>query len=169
MTKTLLQFAGLWVLLILLQAVCNNICLFGVAVPIIFIFLILRLPIRLAANWMMTIGFFTGLVVDIFNNTAGMHAIAATVLAALRKPFFHLYVNREEEIADPIPSSRSIGLPAYLKFLFTSTLCYCVVLFAIQSFSLANPLLTVSRIFASSALSILIMMSFDSIATTKKK
>ena len=169
MTKLVLQFAGLWILLVLVQAVCNNICLFGVAVPIIFIYFILRLPIKITTNKMMTIAFFTGLVVDTFNNTAGMHAIASTILAASRHTIFNIFVNRDEELGDPIPSSRTIGGPAYFKYLSCCTLCYCIVVFSIQAFTLAAPLITLMRIVASTILSMIIMLSFDSISTTQKK
>ena len=52
--KTILHFTILAIVLILAQAVCNKILLFGVAMPVIFIYWILRLPINLHLNWVLT-------------------------------------------------------------------------------------------------------------------
>ena len=84
MIKTVLQFVGLAIVLVLVQVVFNKILLFGVAVPIVFIYLLLRLPVHTSVNWVMTIGFVLGLVIDVFSNTPGMNALACTILAAVR-------------------------------------------------------------------------------------
>ena len=67
MTKTVIQFIVLFVALVLLQLVCNKIVLWGIAMPVVFIYLILRLPVNLHDGWVLTIAFFTGLLIDIFN------------------------------------------------------------------------------------------------------
>ena len=59
MTKTVIQFIVLFVTLILLQLVCNKIVLWGIAMPVVFIYLILRLPVNLHDGWVLTIAFFT--------------------------------------------------------------------------------------------------------------
>jgi len=84
MTKTVIQFILLFLALMVLQLVCNKIVLFNVAMPIVVIYLILRLPVNLHGGWVLTIAFFTGLVIDIFNNTPGMNALACTILGAVR-------------------------------------------------------------------------------------
>ena len=47
MTKTVIQFIVLFLVLVVLQLVCNKIVLFNVAMPVVFIYLILRLPVNL--------------------------------------------------------------------------------------------------------------------------
>ena len=84
MTKTVIQFIALFAVLLLAQVICSKIVLFNVAMPVIFIYLIMRLPINLHINWTLTIAFLLGLVVDIFNNTQGMNALACTLLATMR-------------------------------------------------------------------------------------
>lgn len=55
----MLQFILLGFILVLAQVIVfNHICLFNVAVPLVFIYLLVRLPITLSVNWMLTIGFF---------------------------------------------------------------------------------------------------------------
>ena len=108
MSKTILQFILLGLILVLAQVIVfNHICLFNVAVPMVFIYLIIRLPITLSLNWTLTIGFFLGLVVDVFSDTYGMNALSCTVLAMLKRPVLRLYVPREEEFTRPEPSMLS--------------------------------------------------------------
>lgn len=48
MTKEILKFALLSVILVLCQVIVfNHICLFGVAVPLVFIYSLIRLPLNL--------------------------------------------------------------------------------------------------------------------------
>lgn len=166
MTKTALNFILLAIVLIAAQVVVfNHICLFNVAVPMVFIYLIVRLPVTLSVNWIMTIGFFTGLTVDIFSDTYGMNALACTVLAALRRPILRLYVNREEDLPRPEPSMYTLGTSVYLKYLLTMTLVYCILIFTIEAFTFFNPLRLLLRIISATALSMLVMVGIDSLLT----
>ena len=169
MTRNVLQFAGLFLIMVLAQAICSKICLFNIAVPIIFIYFMVRLPISIGVNWMMTIGFFLGLTIDIFNNTQGMNALSCVLLAILRRPVFRLYMPREDDITDTIPSIDSLGLGVFFRYMSTLTVIYCTLLFSIQAFSLMNISLTIHRIIASSILSTILILGFDSLATTHRE
>ncbi|MBQ6166518.1 MAG: rod shape-determining protein MreD [Muribaculaceae bacterium] len=169
MTKTVIQFIVLFVALILLQLVCNKIVLWGIAMPVVFIYLILRLPVNLHDGWVLTIAFFTGLLLDIFNNTPGMNALACTILAAVRRPVFNLFVSRENDMNIPIPSVDSMGVGDYFKYMATLVTLYCVLIFMIQAFSLHNIGLTLARIAGSSVLSIIIIFGLDSLVSTRRE
>ena len=169
MTKTVIQFIALFVTLMVLQLVCNKIVLFNIAMPVVFIYLILRLPVNLHGGWVLTIAFFTGLLIDIFNNTPGMNSLACTVMAALRRPIFNLFISRENDMNIPIPSVDSMGVGDYLKYLATLVTIYCTLIFLIQAFSLHNITLTLARIAGSSVLSIIIIFGLDSLVSTHRE
>ena len=169
MTKTVIQFIVLFVVLILLQLVCNKIVLWGIAMPVVFIYLILRLPVNLHDGWVLTIAFFTGLLIDIFNNTPGMNALACTVMAAVRRPVFTLFVSRENDMNIPIPSVDSMGVGDYLKYMAVLVTLYCALIFMIQAFSLHDIGLTLARIAGSSVLSIIIIFGLDSLVSTRRE
>ena len=169
MTKTVIQFIALFVTMILLQLVCNKIVLWGIAMPVVFIYLILRLPVNLHDGWVLTIAFFTGLLMDIFNNTAGMNALACTIMAASRRPVFNLFVSREDDMNIPIPSVDSMGVGDYFKYMAVLVTLYCALIFMIQAFSLHNIGLTLARIAGSSALSIIIIFGLDSLVSTSRE
>ena len=169
MTKTVIQFIVRFVALILLQLVCNKIVLWGIAMPVVFIYLILRLPVNLHDGWVLTIAFFTGLLLDIFSNTPGMNALACTIMAMMRRPVFNLFVSRENDMNIPIPSVDSMGVGDYFKYMATLVTLYCVLIFLIQAFSLHNIGLTLARIAGSSVLSIIIIFGLDSLVSTRRE
>lgn len=170
MSKTALQFIILGLILVLAQVIVfNHICLFNVAVPMVFIYLIIRLPITMSLNWVLTIGFFLGLLVDVFSDTYGMNALACTVLAMLKRPVLRLYVPREEDLTRPEPSMLSLGTGVYMKYLLSMTLIYCTLIFLIEAFTFFNPLQLVLRIVFSTILSLFIMLGIDSIMTPRSE
>ncbi len=170
MNKTTLQFIILGIILVLAQVIVfNHICLFGVAVPLVFIYLIVRLPITMPINGVLTVAFFLGLIVDIFSDTYGMNTISCTILAMLRRPVLRLYMPREEDLTRPEPSMYSLGTVTYLKYLLTMTLLYCSMIFVIEAFTFFNPLLLVMRIIFSTLLSMAIMVGIDSFMTPKSE
>lgn len=170
MSKTTLQFILLALILVLAQVIVfNHVCLFNVAVPLVFIYLIVRLPVTLSLNWTLTIGFVLGLVVDIFSDTYGMNTVACTVLAMLKKPILRLYVPREEDLSRPEPSMQSLGTAVYVKYLLTMTLVYCIMIFVIEAFTFFNPLQLVLRIVFSTLLSLILMLGIDSIMTPRSE
>ena len=169
MTKTVIQFILLFIVLTVLQLVCNKIVLWGVAMPVVFIYLILRLPVNLHGGWVLTIAFFSGLIIDIFDNTPGMNALACTLMAAVRRPVFNMFVSRENDMNIPIPSVDSMGIGDYFKYMATLVTLYCSLIFLIQAFSLHDIVLTLARIAASSALSIMIIFALDSLVSTRRE
>ncbi len=169
MTKTVLQFIALFFALVVVQLVCNKIVLFNVAMPVVFIYLILRLPVNLHGGWVITIAFFSGLIIDIFNNTPGMNALACTIIAAVRRPVFNAFISRENDMNIPIPSVDSMGVGDYFKYMATLVTLYCTLIFLIQAFTLHDIVLTLARIAASSVLSIIIIFGLDTLVSTRRE
>ena len=169
MTKTVIQFIVLFLALVVLQLVCNKIVLFNIAMPVVFIYLILRLPVNLHSGWVLTVAFFSGLLMDIFTNTPGMNSLACTMMAAVRRPVFNLFVSRENDMNIPIPSVDSMGIGDYFKYMATLVTIYCALIFLIQAFSLHNIVLTFARIAGSSILSIIIIFGLDSLVSTRRE
>ncbi|MBD5210034.1 MAG: rod shape-determining protein MreD [Bacteroidales bacterium] len=164
MVKTALQFVILYVLMVLAQVIVfNHICLFGYAVPLVFIYLIIKLPMTMSINWVLTVSFLLGLTIDIFSDTQGMNSLACTLLGVLRRPVLRLYFPREEEMSMPMPSFRSLGVAVYLKYVFSISLIYCALFFMIESFSLFNPMRLLIKIASSALLTFIIIIAIDSL------
>lgn len=170
MTRTVINFIVLFVVLAMAQAIVfNHICLFGVAIPLVFIYLIVKLPVTLNLNWSMTIAFLLGLTIDILSDTQGANALACTILATIRKPVLHLYVSREDEMTDPEPTNRSLGLGVYAKYLLSICLIYCTLYFLIEAFTFFNLGRLLLKILSSTLLTFVIILAIDLLTSRRRE
>ena len=166
MTKTFLSFLLLFVVLVLAQVtIFNHIWLFGLAMPLVFIYFIVSLPVTTPTNRMLTLGFMLGLTVDIFSNTAGLNALSCTILAGLRRPILRLYMPREDDMTNPMPSVKSIGAAAYTKYVLTMTVIYSIIYFVVDSAGIFNIVPTALRIIASSILTFILLIAVAGITS----
>lgn len=170
MSKTILQFIVIFIVMVLLQVtIFNNVCLYNIAIPFVFIYFIIRLPLTLSTNWVLTFSFLIGLSIDIFSDTQGMNALACTILAMLRTPLLRLYIPREDDLTNPEPSIRSLGLGTYIKYLITIVLVYCTTIFIIEACTFFNFLQLVFRIIGSSLLTFLLILGIDSLTIQRRE
>lgn len=165
MTRTVLAFIFLFVVLIPAQAlIFNNLILFNVALPLVFVYLIISLPVTLSTNWSLTIGFVTGLAVDVFSDTPGMNALACTILAFVRKPVYHLYMSYDDDLSGMRPSIATMGAAAYFKYMLTMVFIYCLSVFSIEAFQFFNLRLLLLRTLCSTIFTFIIIYAIDSLS-----
>lgn len=170
MNKSAISLIIWSIVLVIAQAtIFNHICLFGVAVPFVFLYTILKLPLTLSREWLFTIAFVLGLIVDIFSDTPGMYALACTITAALRQPIIKLYINRDEEIADPYPGIKTFGLFTFSKYSISISLLFCTIVFLVQALFILNPLKLIMEIVASTLLTTILLVAIDSITVKKSE
>ena len=143
------RYFFLFIVVVFLQVtIGNSIHLLGVAIPFLYIYFIIRLPLSLSVNWTLTLAFILGLVIDIFSNTPGMNALACTVVAFLRKPILNLYTPRGEDYSESEPSIRNFG---------------------IESFSFFDIGRLIVRILASTILTFLVILGMDSLTKSGRE
>lgn len=159
-----LKYVLLFVSLIIAQVLlCNNILLFGVAVPFVFIYFILVLPLNVNLNLLMSLSFMMGFLVDLFTDTLGLNCLACLLLSVLRLPVFYLYMPREDKFLNVVPSISSMGWFNYFKYILTLSAVYCLIVFGVELFSFASA----GRIFlmagASTVFTVILLISVDAI------
>lgn len=166
--RSLMQYVFIACLLLLVQVlILNNIHLGNIATPFLYIWLILKLPNDLSRPLTITIGFFLGLIVDLFANTPGMHAFATSFLAYMKEPVMALYVPRED-VKNGVASIKLMGMGAYLRFLISAVVLYCTTLYIIEAFTFFNPGLLVLKIVASSVFTFLLIIGVESLKPVSK-
>ena len=134
MTKTLNRLKWM-VLIVLLQVlVLNQLHINGYAVPFLYVCFLLKLGSRTSRNELLLWGFFLGITIDMFNNTPGMNAIAATVLAFFRTPLLKLMTIRDMD-EDFEPGIRTLGLESYLNYALIASTLLCTCFMCIDVFS----------------------------------
>ena len=169
MAKEIIKFTLMFIALTLCQVVVfNHICLFSVAVPLVFIYFIVKLPVTLGVSWVMTLSFLLGLTVDIMSNTQGMNSLACTILAVTRLPVLHLYMPRQDTLSNPEPSIRTLGPAIFMKYAITLTAIYCTLFFIIEAFAFSNPVHMMLKIASSTLLTFIVIMAIDGFATSGK-
>lgn len=152
-----------FVILVLLQALLlNNIQLFNLCNPYIYILFILSLPVNCPRWFDLILGFSLGLCMDIFTNTLGIHAFACTLMAYTRFYAIKLFVSEEDRINDT-PSVQSFGVAPYIKYVVMLTLIHHTALFMLESFTFTQWWLTLARILISSLVSIGLILGVETI------
>lgn len=153
---------------IILQAlIFNKIILFHVAVPIIFIYFIIRLPINLKLPYLFTLSFLLGITMDIFSDTPGVNALACTLIAALKEPIYYAYMTRDDMSVRLTPCVATMGLLEYSKYLLTFVVIYCVLAFCIEYFSFADVKDIVVMSASSAGFTFIILLTLDCLIPAK--
>lgn len=170
MGRDITTYLLLFLVLMLAQVlICNHIMLFGLAIPIIFIYPLLRLPMSMSVKVVLTISFLTGLAVDIFSDTPGVNVISCCILAVLRRPVFHLYVGNDEALQGVSPTIANLGFRTYFKYLFLLVPAYCLPAILLEYFTFTTLSRTLLIILSSSMLTLVILLGIDALTAGRKR
>lgn len=168
MANTIFRYILLFFLCVITQIlIFNKILLFHVAFPVIFIYLIIRLPINLKLPYLFTISFLLGLIIDVFSDTPGVNALACTIIAALKTPIYYAYMAKDDITSRLTPCVATMGLVDYCKYLLTFIVIYCFLAFIIEYFSFADVKGIVIFTASSSFFSFLILLAIDCLIPVK--
>jgi rod shape-determining protein MreD len=160
--KNIIEFV-LWFLgLVLLQVLLfNNIEIAGMINPFLYIYFIIALPIHINRISLTIIGFVLGLVIDIFSNTWGIHAMATTMIAFLRPYVFRL-VSTQEELDRVMPRFRTMGAN-YIKYIVLMTFVHHFMLFTLEAFSFSYIWILLLKVLVSSVITILVIFVLEKV------
>lgn len=161
MISILPQNIARFIILVLLQVlILNNIQLSGFINPYIYILFILLLPFETPAWLLLILGFVTGLTIDIFSGTIGMHA-TATTLAAYSRPFILTLLSPRDGYENrTAPTLKYYGIAWIIKYSIVIILIHHSTLFFIEIFRFSGFFYTMLRILISSAFTfVLIILS----------
>ena len=162
------RYVLLFAVLLLTQVlICNNILLFGVAIPFIFIYFILVLPLNTGLNLLMGLAFMMGVLVDLFSDTLGLNALACLLLSVLKRPIYYAYMPKEDKHLDTSPGLTGMGWWNYLKYVLTMSAIYCFIIFGIELFSFASFQRILLMAASSTVFTVLLLLAADSIFNRK--
>jgi len=155
MINSILRFSLIFVLLILLQVLLfNNIEFSGYINPYVYIMFILLLPFEIPAWLLLVISFFTGLIIDFFCGSPGMHT-SASVLAGFVRPYIlRLISPRDGYEPGSDPSMLIYGFSWFLIYTVLIVVIHHFVLFYLEVFRFADFFRTLLRVLLSSFFSV---------------
>lgn len=158
-----------FLVLILLQiALFKNIGYYNLVSFYPYILIIFLLPIGMPNLLLFTLSFLTGLTIDAFYDSLGLHA-AACVALALFRIFFHK-ITLEVDIQESFntPSLAEMGTKWFLSYVFFGTLVHHFTLFILETFSFTNFLYTLASIILSSIFTVLTILLMSLLVYRKK-
>lgn len=156
------------VLIILQVAVLKNIGYYNIAVTFPYILIILLLPIGISNFSLYTIAFITGLCIDAFYDSLGIHAAACVVLAFFRISFHKITIELEEQSSFNTPSWGNMGFKWYSPYIILGTLIHHITLFLLEAFTFHNILQTLTSILLSSIMTIIIIYVISLLTYNRK-
>jgi rod shape-determining protein MreD len=141
--------------LILLQVLLfNNIQFSGYVNPYVYIMFILLLPIDIPSWLLLLLSFATGLLIDFFSGSPGMHS-SATVLAGFVRPYvLRIVAPRDGYESGSDPSMLIYGFRWFFFYTLLIVLVHHTALFYLEVFRFADFFRTMLRVILSSLFSI---------------
>lgn len=168
MDKDLISYVVMFAVLVVVQALLmNHIILFNSAVCFVFIYFIIKLPIGISSNLLLTLGFLTGLTIDFLSDTPGLNALSCTFLAVLKRPVFFAYMQHDDHIRNVSPGMRSMGWLNFTKYLLTMSALYSLIAIFVEYVAVANAIEIAIKVLASSIFTFLIIFATDSIVSKR--
>lgn len=155
--KLILQF----ILLVLAQIlIFNQISILSYAVPLLYIYFILKLPVNFNQNLVLLLAFVLGFCVDSFSTTYGVNT-SATVLAAFLRPYIQKIFFSVEDMETIVPSVSKLGVGIFYKYATCIVLVHHSAVFLIEYMSSMN-LNALLHIASSSLLTMVLIVILES-------
>ncbi|MFC6997356.1 hypothetical protein [Rufibacter roseus] len=159
----LVQFVLLMSLQVLLM---RNLVLWQTGFCFVYVGFILFLPIDIDKILLLVLGFISGITIDLFYDTAGVHAAATVLVAYLRPSMLKILTPRDGYEVTDTPALPSMGWRWYLTYSVVLLFAHHFTLFFLElngfkliGFTLAK--IIASTLFTGTVLVILQMLFFE--------
>lgn len=169
MSRLVFENIGRWLLIMAIQIlVLNNIYLGGAFNPMLYVLVILSLPIEINAVIVLFIGFFTGLTLDIFTHTPGLHTMAATLLGFLRPFVLQFMAPRDGYPFGTRASLNDFGWGRYSVYALILVFTHHLWLFVWEGFFDGSPWLTIKKVVLNTLLTYVLVIIVQLFGQGKK-
>lgn len=129
--------------------------------PFIYPLIILLLPLSTPTWAMLLLGFGTGLTMDVFMNTGGMHAAICVFIAMVRNSILTaLLPQRLSDYPNLSPGVKNMGWAPYLTYTAVILLIHHFCYYLIEVWSLRSFLYLILKVLASMVTSIIFVVLY---------
>ena len=154
-TRNIIRFVFLLFFQVL---ILNNINLGGYINPYFYVLFILMLPFETPKGLLLISSFLLGLFVDMFSDTAGLHAAACTFMAFCR-PYILGVVSSKQEYEPGIqPIIRDLGFKWFFSYSLILVSIHHLLLFYLEMFGFSGFFHTFVRSLLSIAFTMLLLI-----------
>ena len=159
-----------FIILVLVQVlIIKNLELGRFINPFIYVLFIIMLPFD-TPKWLLLLsGFTLGITIDMFYDTAGMHAAACVCMAYVRPGVLKLFSPRDGYEIGTQPTIQYLGVPWFLSYSGILVLLHHLVLFYIEIFRLSEFFTTFFRVLVSSLFTMLLVVFSQYLFNRKKE
>ena len=153
----------MFVVLLLVQVlILNNIHLFQVATPLLYLFFVITFR-RGMAKWMiLSYSFVLGLLLDVFTNTPGLAAGTLTLIAVIQ-PYLLEVLTPRDSAENMRVSIATMGFGKFATFSAILVGIYCVVFFALEAFNFFEWQMWLLRAVSSALLTLLFVLAIENV------
>lgn len=158
-----------FIALVLIQVlVMNKINFYGFLNPYVYILFILLLPFETPGWLLLLLSLATGLTVDLFSGTMGLHA-ASTVFAGFMRPYIIKIVGEKPDYdITTQPKLQQMGLKWFMTYALLMIFAHQMFLNMLDVFSFDEFWQTLLRIIVSSLFTFLFIMLIEYIFAPRK-
>ncbi len=134
----------------------RDIAFANVAFCFIYVWGIIKAPMRIATPLLLVVAFFSGWIIDVFYNTHGLHAFGTVLVALLRPTFFRILApanGYDERSEISLSEMKWLWFFPYVGLMLVS---HHLILFLFEASDLAMFGLSLVRAFSSAILGLLV-------------
>lgn len=165
--EILLQIVNFLLLIAAQIFVFGNMSILGSATPYIYILSLLIFPLYINQTLFLIIGFFTGLTMDFFYNSGGIHAAACVTIAYFRPIALKFSFGMSYEYYTLKISQTPWG--GRLTYLSILIFIHHLILFSLEFFNFKHTLLILKSTLFSSIITIILCVIIMILFTKKSK
>jgi hypothetical protein len=138
--RNFLIYAGLFVVAIVAQLfVFDSIRVSIWFNPLVYIAFIALLPVGTNPVWVVLLGLLSGLFMDFFEGTAGLHTAATLFTAVMRRRIMKLSLGAETvNVETAMPSAKLLGQSKFLRYMAAVVVFHCIVFFSLEALTWTN-------------------------------
>jgi rod shape-determining protein MreD len=151
MINSILRFSLIFIVLILLQVlIFNNIQFSGYINPYVYVMFIILLPVEIPSWLLLLLSFMTGIIIDLFAGSPGMHSSASVLAGFARPAVLRIVSPRDGYEPRSEPSMLNYGFRWFLTYALLIVLVHHTALFYLEVFRFADFFRTLLRVLLSS-------------------
>ena len=159
MSRTIFINLFRFIVLVFIQVfLLKNITSYNLSTPYLYILFLLLLPFETPNVLLFALAFITGITVDAFYDTPGLHAAACAVLALVRILFISITVQKDGFDNEPEPTLSIMGFRWFFTYTVVLTLFHHFFLFVIADFNFSEVPYTVGRVILSSVFTVFLIL-----------
>ncbi|HAH57446.1 MAG: rod shape-determining protein MreD [Lentimicrobium sp.] len=158
-----------FILLVAIQVlVLNQIDFGGYIDPALYLLFILLLPFEVPGWLLLISSFFLGFSVDIFSHSTGLHTAASVFAAFVRPGVINMVGKPAEYEASLKPGIADMGFRWFFIYALLIVLAHHFVLFSLEAFRFEEFLYVLLRILASTAFTLVFIITTEYIFMRKR-